>query len=158
MNPRRRRGIARAIMAGIPPAELTSEKLVAFLKNEDNNLNIEQSEIDTILTETAHDIIVTDQPVSITSPEMDIPPTSDAFETTSDVPTQSTSQEDTVKAETVDPKTSDVEKTVKLPAGLQMTYSMDNSKTQLTNAAKKLGLKVKPGMNKAKILALIQSV
>ena len=45
MNPRKRRAIARAITAGIPADELTSERLAVFLEKERLNLNLTDAEI-----------------------------------------------------------------------------------------------------------------
>ncbi|MAF25217.1 hypothetical protein CL634_06545, partial [bacterium] len=51
MNPRKRRTIARAIMAGISPSELNSTTIKAFLEAERSNLDICTADINSILEE-----------------------------------------------------------------------------------------------------------
>ena len=142
MNPRKRRAIARAIMAGIPAGELTSERLTAFLRAEQNNLNICDAEVNTILAENAANT-----------------------NTSSATKTNTANVNNTVTTTVNEPNVEDTKATTatktkknKLPAALQQTFSMKNTKAQLVKAAERLGVEIKSGMTKAKILSLIQSV
>jgi len=137
MNPRKRRTIARAIMAGIPSSELNSDTIRAFLEAEKNKLNICDAEVNTILEEN-----------NTVAPNIDETPA------TNEEPT--TVIENNV-VEVID-VTSNITDDNKLPAGLQVSFSMKNTKSQLLKAAKGLGLNVKSNMTKAKILNLIESV
>jgi hypothetical protein len=143
MNPRKRRTIARAIMAGISPSELSSTTIKAFLEAERNNLDICTSDIDSILEE--------DNPVEAAAEVVNA-----AITTNED---STVIIEDNVTSEANNINDSEAnDSSNSLPMGLQIKLSMKNTKTQLLKTAKDLGLEVKPNMAKAKIFSLIESV
>ena len=144
MNPRKRRTIARAIMAGISPSELNSTTIKAFLEAERNNLDICTADINSILEKEDNPVVPDPEVVNVTTTTNEnstIIVEDDVINETNDTNVDEENNNNSV-----------------LPAGLQIKFSMKNTKTQLLKAAKNLGLEVKSNMTKANVLNLIESV
>ena len=130
MNPRRRRNIARAILAGIPADQLNTETIRSFLENENNGLELTEHEKKTVL---------------VNSPK--------STNTETVLTNSATNEVDNLLTE---PNTKVATKETKT-AGLKATFSLKNSKAELITAAEKLNLKFKKSFSKAKLLELINN-
>lgn len=133
MNPRKRRAIARAIVAGIPKSKLNSENIRKFLKREKEKgrLNLTAENIEDIIFPNGF----VNKPVSETRTVEEV---------------QEEVQEDLevaeVTVETEDVETEDPEE-----------LSLDNTKAELQAAAENLGISFKKSFSKSKLLELINN-
>lgn len=133
MNPRKRRAIARAIVAGIPKSKLNSENIRKFLKREKEKgrLNLTAENIEDIIFPNGF----VNKPVSETRTVEEV---------------QEEVQEDLEVAE-VTVETEDVE------TEDQEELSLDNTKAELQAAAENLGISFKKSFSKSKLLELINN-
>ena len=131
MNPRKRRAIARAIVAGIPKSKLNSENIRKFLKREKEKgrLNLTAENIEDIIFPNGF----VNKPVSETRTVEEVQ------EEVQEV------QEDLEVAE-VTVETEDQEE-----------LSLDNTKAELQAAAENLGISFKKSFSKSKLLELINN-
>lgn len=133
MNPRKRRAIARAIVAGIPKSKLNSENIRKFLKREKEKgrLNLTAENIEDIIFPNGF----VNKPVSETRTVEEV---------------QEEVQEDLEVAEvTVETENVETED--------QEELSLDNTKAELQAAAENLGISFKKSFSKSKLLELINN-
>lgn len=135
MNPRKRRAIARAIVAGIPKNKLNSENIRKFLnrEKEKGRLDLSEENIQDILFPKGY----VNKPV------------------TSNV----TVVEETVTEEIIVEEEEAVEEvtTEMHEEAEDQELSLDNSKAELQAAAKDLGISFKKSFSKSKLLELINN-
>ena len=136
MNPRRRRAIARAILAGIPRSKLNSENIKKFLAREKakGRLDLGPDSIEDILFPGGF----VNKPI--------------AEENTKEVETvvedeQADADVDNVETEQTEQKTETEE----------VSYSLENTKSELQARADELGLEYKKSLSKSKLLELINN-
>lgn len=142
MNPRKRRAIARAVLAGIPKSKLNSDNIRKFLLREKTSGRLDLTE------ENIQDILFPNG--TLNKPIKNIVETK---EETVEPDVMENIVEETVVEEvselvtTIDePNTNTVE---------EVTYSLDNTKSELQARADELGLEYKKSLSKSKLLELI---
>ena len=139
MNPRKRRMIRRAILAGIPKSKLTPENIVKFLEREKEKGRIDLTE------ENIQDILFprgfVNKPISTTSTE-DVTQVTEATEPASEE-TKEVEEPETIIPEEMSSENSEL--------------SLDNTKAELQEVADSLNISYKKSFSKSKLLELINN-
>lgn len=136
MNPRRRRAIARAILAGIPKSKLNSENIRKFLAREKakGRLDLGPDSIEDILFPSG----LVNKPITEESVK-EVETVVEAEQVDTDI--------DTIEIEESEQKTETEE----------VSYSLENTKSELQARADELGLEYKKSLSKSKLLELINN-
>jgi|9_EtaG_2_1085328.scaffolds.fasta_scaffold31588_2 hypothetical protein len=142
MNPRKRRAIARAILAGIPKNKLNSTNIKLFLQREKSsgNLNLTEEHIQDILFPGG----IVNKPTNRGTTEV-----RKIEEITTETPEMETPEMETpeVVSETV----------VENNDNQEIEYSMRNKRSELTDVLDVLNVEYKKSFSKSKLLDLINS-
>ena len=138
MNPRKRRAISRAIMAGMPKSKLNSENIRKFLlrEKEKGSLNLTEDCINDILFPKG---FLNKPTKNIIKEEVEEVETNDVVNTTST---------DDVEVEEADIDDENEETTF-------VNFSTQNSKAELQRECDRLEVEYKKGFSKSKLLELI---
>ena len=138
MNPRRRRAIARAILAGIPRSKLNSENIRKFLAREKakGRLDLGPESIEDILFPSGF----VNKPIAEESTEEVTVEVEQIDADTDIVETEGTEEEIEEEIETE-----------------EVSYSLENTKSELQARANELGLEYKKSLSKSKLLELINN-
>lgn len=138
MNPRKRRAIARAIMAGIPKNKLNSANIRTFLQREKSigNLKLTEEHIQDILFPRG----IINKPINSGTTEV---------ENIEENNTETLNLETTTTEEVVE---------VNVEANnLETEYSMRNKRSELTDVLDTLNVEYKKSFSKSKLLELINN-
>ena len=142
MNPRKRRAIARAVLAGIPKSKLNSDNIRKFLLREKTSGRLDLTE------ENIQDILFPNG--TLNKPIKNIVETKEETvepDVVENIVEETVVEEVSELVTTIDePNTNTVE---------EVTYSLDNTKSELQARADELGLEYKKSLSKSKLLELI---
>ena len=147
MNPRKRRAIARAVLAGIPKSKLNSNNIRKFLLREKakGRLNLTEENIQDIIFPNG----MVNRPLGIgasVSAEDKLEVHEDEATTVTDEDINDDIADDNITEEVSEAYT-DVE----------TVYTLNNSKTELQARADELGIEYKKSLSKSKLLELINN-
>ena len=149
MNPRKRRAIARAIIAGIPKSKLNSENIRKFLakEKEKGRLDLDENSIQEILFPAGF----VNKPTSSLNYEDDHSVIVETVEVTIDV-----IEEEAETAVTVD-ATEELHDDVDIETEISedVQASLKSSKTDLQTILDNMGIEYKKNFSKSKLLKLI---
>ena len=140
MNPRRRRAIARAVLAGIPKSKLNSNNIRKFLQREKAKGRLDLTE------ESIQDILFPNGMVNRPLDTLNAaePETVEEEHETDEVEPEVVTVEDTNNAEDTTEEA-------------KATYTLENTKSELQARADELGLDYKKSLSKSKLLELINN-
>lgn len=150
MNPRRRRTIVRAILAGLPAGKLNSSSIRKFLEREKlrGMLKLTSEDIDWILSDKANP--------STTTQNSKVEESASESRTENIEAEEVEAAEDTI-VENVENEEVDVENEEENVEESLVTYSLDNTKSELQTVAENLGISFKKSFSKSKLLELINN-